>query len=89
MAEVERIYTIPLRDARKVPRWKRAEGAIRRVRGYLVKHLKTSTEKVKLDKTIHEKIWEHGSMRPPSRIRVRAVKFEDGSVEAELAPAIK
>lgn len=85
MADIERIYTIPLSDARKVPRWKRAESAARKVRAYLAKHLKTDLKKVKLDKTINEKLWERGSMKPPLKVRVRAVKFEAGGVQAELA----
>jgi large subunit ribosomal protein L31e len=32
-----------------------------------------------------EKVWERGSTKPPSRIRIRAMKMEDGLVEAELA----
>ena len=85
MADIERIYTIPLSDARKVPRWKRAECAVRKVRSYLGKHLKTDITDVKIDKTINEKLWERGSMKPPLKLRVRAVKFEAGGVQAELA----
>jgi large subunit ribosomal protein L31e len=85
MADIERIYTIPLTDARKVPRWKRAESAVRKVRAYLAKHLKTDIKDVKIDSTINEKLWERGSMKPPLKIRVRAVKFEAGGVESELA----
>ena len=40
---------------------------------------------VKLDMSINERIWERGSQKPPLRIRVRAMKFEDGQVQAELA----
>jgi len=61
MADIERIYTIPLSDARKFRRWKRAESAVRKVRAYLGKHLKTDLEEVKIDKTINEKLWERGS----------------------------
>jgi large subunit ribosomal protein L31e len=43
------------------------------------------SEEVKLDKTINEKVWERGSTKPPSKIRIRAMKMEDGQVEAELA----
>ncbi len=85
MADIERIYTIPLYDARKVPRWKRAESAARKVRAYLAKHLKTNVEEIKIDESINEKLWERGSMKPPLKLRVRAVKFEAGGVEAELA----
>ncbi len=85
MADIERIYTIPLSDARKVPRWKRAESAARKVRAFLAKHFKADLKKVKLDKTVNEKLWERGSMKPPLKIRVRAVKLETGGVETELA----
>ncbi len=85
MADIERIYTISLSDARKVPRWKRAESAARKVRAFLAKHFKADPKKVKLDKTVNEKLWERGSMKPPLKIRVRAVKLETGGVETELA----
>jgi large subunit ribosomal protein L31e len=85
MADIERIYTIPLTDARRAPRWKRAERAVRNVRVYLAKHLKIALDDVKIDKTINEKLWERGSMKPPLKVRVRAVKFETGGVQAELA----
>jgi len=55
MADIERIYTIPLNDARKVPRWKRAESAARKVRQFLSKHLKTDLKEVKIDRTVNEK----------------------------------
>ena len=82
----EHIYIIPLRDARRMPRWKRANGAIKDIRKYLAKHMKT--EEVKLDKTINEKVWSRGAEKPPSKIRVRAMKMEDGQVQAELAPEL-
>jgi large subunit ribosomal protein L31e len=47
--------------------------------------MKVEPEMVKLDKTINEKIWERGTEKPPLSIRVRAAKFEDGEVQAELA----
>jgi large subunit ribosomal protein L31e len=85
MAEVERVYTIPLRNVKKAPRWKRAKRAVAEVRGYLEKHMKAEAENIKIDSTINEKLWERGASKPPSRIRVRAVKFDDGIVEAELS----
>ncbi|WP_292464062.1 50S ribosomal protein L31e [Methanolobus sp.] len=81
----EQIYTIPLRSIKKVPRWKRASKAMIAIRLYLTKHMKVEPEMVKLDKTINEKIWERGTEKPPLSIRVRAAKFEDGEVQAELA----
>ncbi len=79
----EQIYIIPLRDVKKAPRWKRSVRAMKIIRTYLAKHMKS--EDVKLDSTINEKIWDRGSQKPPRKIRVRAMKFEDGQVQAELA----
>jgi large subunit ribosomal protein L31e len=79
----EHIYIIPLRDARRAPRWKRSNAAIKDIRKYLAKHMKS--EEVKLDKGINDKVWERGSTKPPTKIRVRAMKMEDGQVQAELA----
>ncbi len=85
MADIlkEQIYIIPLRDVKLAPRWKRSPRAIKEVREYLAKHMKS--EDIKLDTSINEKIWERGSEKPPRKIRVRAMKFEDGQVQAELA----
>ncbi len=89
MAEGERIYTIPLRNAKKAPRWKRSNRAIKEVRIFLSRHIKADMDKIHLDPSINHKIWERGSQKPPARIRVRAMKFEDGVVEAELVPDAK
>ncbi len=85
MMEKEQIYTIPLRSVKSTARWKRSKRAVKEVRAYLTRHMKTDSESVKLDRTINEAIWRRGSQKPPRRIRVRAVRFEDGVVEAELA----
>ena len=57
---------------------------IKDIRNYLAKHMKS--DDVKLDKGINERVWSRGSSKPPSKIRVRAMKMEDGQVQAELAP---
>ncbi len=85
MADIlkEQIYVIPLRDVKTAPRWKRSPRAIKEIREYLAKHMKS--EDIKIDRSINEKIWERGCEKPPRKIRVRAMKFEDGQVQAELA----
>ena len=85
MADTERIYTIPLKDTMRVPRYRRSNRAIKEVRSYLAKHMKTSEEDVKIDQSLNEIIWSKGDSKPPLKVRVRAVKFEDGGVEAEFA----
>lgn len=85
MVEGEQIYTIPLKSTRRVPRWQRSNRAIKEIREYLAKHMKADQEKIHLDASINEKIWERGSKKVPSKIRIKAMKFEDGVVEAEVA----
>ncbi|WP_054848055.1 50S ribosomal protein L31e [Methanoculleus chikugoensis] len=86
MAEAlkEHIYIIPLREVKRSPPVEAGGNtAIKDIRAFLERHMKS--EDVKLDKSINEKVWENGSSKPPRKIRVRAMKFEDGQVQAELA----
>ncbi|MHC1631067.1 MAG: 50S ribosomal protein L31e [Methanotrichaceae archaeon] len=83
--ETEQVYTIPLRDVNKVPRWKRSNRAVIEVRSYLARHMKTLPENIAFDNSLNEVIWARGSQKPPRKVRVKAVKFEDGGVEAEFA----
>ncbi len=85
MADTERVYTIPLKVVKNVPVYRRSDRAMAEVRKYLARHMKTSAESVKIDQSLNEVIWARGDMKPPTRVRVRAVKFEDGGVEAEFA----
>ncbi len=79
----ERIYVIPLRDAKQAPHPKRAKRAAKIVREFLKKHMKS--DEIKIDIKLNSKIWERGAKHPPSKVRVKAVKQDDGSVEASLA----
>lgn len=85
MDETERIITIPLRATKMAPRTKRAKRAIKEIRDNIVRHMKVSEDKVWIDTALNEKIWERGIQNPPSRISVKAVKFDDGLVEVSLA----
>jgi len=81
-AELERIYTIPLREPKQGKRSHRAPRALTAIRAYLARHMKS--EKVWIDAAVNEKLWERGKFRIPSKIRVRAIKFQDGVVEVSL-----
>jgi len=85
MADTERVYTIPLGVVKTVPIWRRSNRAMTEVRKYLSRHMKTPAADIKIDPGLNEVIWARGDMKPTSRVRVRAVKFEDGGVEAEFA----
>ncbi len=79
----ERIYVIPLRETKRVPRQKRTSRTVKVVHKFLRRHMKS--EKIKLDQVLNRKLWERGAEHPLPRIRVRVVKQDDGSVEAFLA----
>ena len=83
--EVTRIIVIPLRDARLAPRSRRTECAVKEVRMAIMRHMKVDAEHVWIDKTVNEKVWENGIRNPPTKITVKAVKFDDGLVEVSLA----
>jgi len=77
----ERIYVIPLRRAvQKARRKKRMPRAVETVRKFLKRHMKS--DNVKLNEALNRKLWECGIEKTLPRIRVRAVKEDDGSVEA-------
>ncbi|MDP3065332.1 MAG: 50S ribosomal protein L31e [Methanobacteriaceae archaeon] len=80
---MERIYTIPLRDVKKVPRTQRSPRATRYLRDFIKRHMKS--EDVKIDASVNEKIWERGIQKIPPKIKVKATKEEDGSVLVTLA----
>jgi large subunit ribosomal protein L31e len=84
----ERVVTVPLRDAKQEPKHERADKAMSLVRSHLAQHFKVDETDVRLDPSINEAVWERGRKKPPSKLRVRAARFdEDGEtvVEAETA----
>ncbi|AXV37914.1 MAG: 50S ribosomal protein L31e [Methanobacterium sp. BRmetb2] len=80
---MEKIYVIPLRKVKNVPRTIRAPRAIRQIKEFIQKHMKS--DEIKLDASVNEKIWERGIQKIPPKIKVKAVKEEDGTVEVTLA----
>jgi large subunit ribosomal protein L31e len=82
--ELERIYVIPLRRAKIGPTSRAAPRAVDDVRIFLTKHMKVEEKKVWIDDSLNKQLWAYGKFWVPSKIRVRAVKFEDGVVEATL-----
>ena len=87
--EEERIINIPLRATKMAPRTKRAKRAIKEIRENIMRHMKVAEDMVWIDTVLNEKIWERGIQNPPSRITVKAVKFDDGLVEVSLPEAPK
>jgi len=79
---MERVYIIPLRDVKRVPRTIRSPRAVRLVREFLQRHMKS--DDIKIDSSVNEKIWERGIQKVPPKIKVKATKEEDGSVSVTL-----
>lgn len=83
--EVTKLMTIPLSDSRRVPpKTKRAPHAIKYIKQFVARHMKCEVDKVWIDQTLNEKIWERSISNPPRKVRVKVIKFEDGLTEVSL-----
>jgi len=80
---LERTYTIPLRkESQKASRQKRTNRAVKAVRVFLAKHMKSKN--VKLGTDLNLLLWKDGSRNPPGKVTVLAVKDAEGNVIANL-----
>jgi len=79
--EIERIYVIPLKKT-GYKSSKAAPTAVIRVKNYLTRHMKVEKENIWIDDSLNNVLWSRGKYNMPSKIRVKAVKFDDGVVEA-------
>ena len=77
MADLERIYVIPLRGAYEGVRTKRSRKAVKIVRGFIARHMKAEEEEVSISEAVNALIWKRGIQKPPRKIKVRAVKSGD------------
>jgi len=83
MAE-EKILTINLRKALvKSRKWEKARDYLKVLRELLRRKFKT--DKIKIDGKLNEKIWWRGIENPPSKLKIRVTKSDDGTVKAGLA----
>ncbi len=82
--EEEHIFIIPLRVTKTVPRTKRSPRAIKAIKDYIVKHMRVEKEDIWVDPMVNEAIWKRGRQNPPRKLRVKALKLEEGEVEISL-----
>ena len=83
MINEKRTYVIPLRrEFNKAPRYKRSKKAIKALREFIIKHMKT--EKVVIDILLNEYVWSKGIKNPPAKVKVNAIP-KDNYVYVELA----
>ena len=81
--EIEKIYVIPLKT-KGFKSSVAAPKAVKRVKQYLIKHMKAENKDIWIDDSLNNALWKHGKYKMPSKIRVKAVKFDDGVVEVYL-----
>lgn len=80
---IERTYVVPLRRGfLKSPRYKRAKKAVRVLREFLVRHMKS--EDVRILSELNVAVWHHGIKNPPSRVKINVKKDDKGVVTAQL-----
>jgi large subunit ribosomal protein L31e len=84
MAKLERIYTIPLGDAFRAPRNKRAPKAVKLLREYAAKHMKADGDRVIVSELLNMFIWERSIQKPPRHVKVRLIK-DQGEIRAYLS----
>lgn len=84
----EREYIVPLRKGwLKVPKYKRANKAVKTLKEFMVKHMKIydrDLRKVKIDLYLNNEIRFRGIKKPYSKIKVKAKKFDNDIVKVEL-----
>lgn len=86
MDDLERIYVIPIKkNVLHVPKNRRTKTAMRFIKSYISRHMKTTSDMVWIDMAVNRAVWARGIRHPPNSIKVKAVKFEeDNLVEVTL-----
>ena len=80
---LERVYNVPLRkEYMKAPNWKRTPKAVRALREFIAKHMKS--DNVIIGKYANQLLWKDGIKNPPHHIKVNAVKDDKDKVMVEL-----
>ncbi len=77
MADLERIYVVPLRGAYLTPRVRRSRKAVKILQGFISQHMKVEIENIWISQGINSLIWKRGIQKPPRKIKVRVVKNGD------------
>ena len=74
----EKFYDLNLRRIWTAPREKRTPRAVRFLRAYISRRMKT--DDVAISEEANSMLWARGISKPPRKIRVRAVKDKEGHV---------
>ena len=81
----ERLYTISFSKIYALGRHReRARKAIKFLRAFSARHMKTVEEKILIGADVNEFIWRNGIQKPPRKLRVKMMKDKDGTVMVSL-----
>jgi len=81
---LERVYNVPLRrEYMKVVSWRRAKKAVKALRQFIAKHMKS--DNIILGRHVNKELWKHGIKNPPHHVKISAKKDDKGKVVVELA----
>jgi large subunit ribosomal protein L31e len=78
MAEekLERIYMVPLAAAFEYKRTNRVPRAVKVLRQFISRHMKTDLDSVLISNALNSRLWARSIQKPPRRIKVRAIRKE-------------
>jgi len=80
---LERTYNVPLRkEWLKVARNKRTKKAVKALKEFLMKHMKSTDILIFRELNLH--LWKNGIRNPPHHVKVNAVKDDTGVVKVQL-----
>jgi large subunit ribosomal protein L31e len=83
VAEIKRIYNVPLRrEFLKSPKYKRTKKAVIALKQFLIRHMKS--EDIKIGKYLNQTLWKNGIQNPPHHVKIEVTKDEKGKVFAEI-----
>ncbi|MBN1160057.1 MAG: 60S ribosomal protein L31 [Candidatus Diapherotrites archaeon] len=85
MVEEIRKYTVPLRESYKRTRVHRAQRAIKDVRAFVSKHMKTSEDNVILEESINHTVWSRSGKKVVPKITIETERTKEGKVRAWVA----
>lgn len=85
---IEREYTVPLRSEwLKVGKHKRATRAVKELKRFLARHMKIydrDLRKIKVENDLNNELRFRGMRKPPAKIKVKAVKYDNDIVRVHL-----
>ena len=78
----EKVFAVPLASAWRTPIKNRTPKAMRDLRTYVRKHMKTDT--IAISGEVNELFWRRGIEGTPGHVRIRAEKDKDNKVTVYL-----